>query len=158
MASQEEKTNILGNSSTGDVCYGSLLPIHQGNFTVCKRRWYILLIFSICSAINALKWNTWGPIQGTCQVVFGWSDITITMLVAWSPIVSIVVFLPMSWLMDVKGEEWLQIDDTIKLLPFVSDNEFRFRLVGQDTMLGLWQSRTVLLLTINNYWMRSRSR
>ena len=126
MASQEEKTNILGNSSTGDVCYGSLLQIHRGNYTVCKRRWYILLIFSICSAINALKWNTWGPIQGTCQVVFGWSDTTITMLVAWSPIVSIVVFLPMSWLMDVKGEE-----TTNQQLVWI------LRLVGQDKILGL---------------------
>ena len=105
MASQEDKTNILGNPSTGDVRYGSLGPIHQGNFTVYKRRWYILLIFCICSATNALKWNTWGPIQGTCQVVFGWSNTTITMLVTWSPIVSVVVFLPMSWLMDVKGEK-----------------------------------------------------
>ncbi|KAL9988616.1 hypothetical protein ACROYT_G003082 [Oculina patagonica] len=103
MGSREEKTNILVNSSAGDVRYGSLGPIHQENFKVYKRRWYILLIYSICSAVNAVKWNTWSPIQGTSQVVFGWSDTTITLLVAWGPIVFIVVFLPMSWLMDVKG-------------------------------------------------------
>ena len=102
MGSREEKTNILINSS--DRLYGSLGPIRQENFKVYKRRWYILLIFSICSAVNALKWNTWSPIQGTSQVVFGWSDTTITLLVAWGPIAYIIVFLPMSWLMDVKGE------------------------------------------------------
>ena len=101
----QEETNILSNPSTGDVRYGSLGPINQDNFTVYKRRWYILLIFCICSAINAFKWNTWGPIQGTCQVVFGWSNTTITMLVAWNPIVCFVVVLPMSWLMGVKGEK-----------------------------------------------------
>ena len=105
MGAREEKTNILINSSDRDVRYGSLGPIHQENFKVYKRRWYILLVFFICSAVNGLKWNTWSPIQGTSQVVFGWSDTTITLLVAWGPIVCIIVFLPMSWLMDVKGEK-----------------------------------------------------
>ncbi|KAL9988621.1 hypothetical protein ACROYT_G003087 [Oculina patagonica] len=103
MGSREEKTNILVNSSAGDVRYGSLGPIHQENFKVYKRRWYILLMYSICSAVNAVKWNAWSPIQGTSQVVFGWSNTTITLLVAWGPIVYLVVFLPVSWLMDAKG-------------------------------------------------------
>ena len=54
-----------------------------------------------------MKWNTWGPIQGTSQVVFGWSDTTITLMVAWGPIVYIISFLPISWLMDTKGENKL---------------------------------------------------
>ncbi|KAJ7377801.1 hypothetical protein OS493_026368 [Desmophyllum pertusum] len=64
MGAREEKTNILINSSDRDVGYGSLGPIHQENFKVYKRRWYILLVFFICSAVNGLKWNTWSPIQG----------------------------------------------------------------------------------------------
>ena len=103
MGSGEEKTNILINSSGSGVRYGSLGHIlHRENFKVYKRRWCILLMFSVCSAVNAVKWNTWSPIQGTSQVVFGWSDTTITLLVVWGPILYIVMFLSMSWLMDVK--------------------------------------------------------
>ena len=101
MSLGEEKIN----SSEHHVGYGSLGPIYQEDFKVYKQRWYILLMFSVCSAVNAVKWNTWSPIQGTSQVVFGWSDTTITLLVAWGPIVYVLVFLPMSWLMDVKGEK-----------------------------------------------------
>ena len=103
MGLAEEETNILINSPERDVQYGSVGSIHRENFKVYKRRWYILLVFFICSAVNGMKWNTWSPIQGTSQVVFGWSDTTITLLVAWGPIVYIIVFLPMSWLMDTKG-------------------------------------------------------
>ena len=104
MGSPEEKTNILIDSSVRDVQYGSVGAINQENFQVYKRRWYILVVFFICSAVNGMKWNTWGPIQGTSQVVFGWSDTTITLLVAWGPIVYIIAFLPVSWLMDAKGK------------------------------------------------------
>ena len=106
MGSPKEKTNILINSSDRDVQYGSVGSIHRANFKVYKRRWYILLVFFICSAVNGMKWNTWSPIQGTSQVVFGWSDTTITLLVAWGPIVYIVIFLPVSWLMDAKGKNF----------------------------------------------------
>ena len=106
MGSPEEKTNILINSSDRDVQYGSVGSIHRENFKVYKRRWYILLLFLICSAVNGMKWNTWSPIQGTSQVVFGWSDTIITLLVAWGPIVYIIIFLPVSWLMDAKGKNF----------------------------------------------------
>ena len=113
MSSPKVETNILINSSDRDVQYsgqyGTLGSIHREKFKVYKRRWYILLLFFICSAVNGMKWNTWSPIQGTSQVVFGWSDTTITLLVAWGPIVYIVLFLPVSWLMDAKG-------NTLKIL------------------------------------------
>lgn len=101
----EENRDILQSHSDHNVRYGSIGSLHRENFKVYKRRWYILLVFFMCSTLNGLKWNTWSPIQGTSQVVFGWSDTTITLLVAWGPIVFVVVFLPMSWLMDVKGKE-----------------------------------------------------
>lgn len=101
----EENRNILQSPGDHNLRYGSIGSLHRDNFKVYKRRWYILLVFFICSTLNGLKWNTWSPIQGTSQVVFGWSDTTITLLVTWGPIVFVVVFLPMSWLMDVKGKK-----------------------------------------------------
>ena len=127
MGSRAEKSNILVNSSVGNVQYSALGPIHQENLKVYKRRWYILLIYFICSALNAVKWNTWSPIQGTAQVVFGWSDTTITLLVAWGSIVFVVVFLPMSWLMDVKGKKATICYNTVALLP-----------LQYNTITGIW--------------------
>ena len=108
MGSPGEKTKVL-IAPDSSYQYGSVGPIHQGDFKVYKRRWYIMLVFFFCSALNGLKWNTWSPIQGTSQVVFGWSDTTITLLVAWSPIVFIIIFVPVSWLMDSKGENFILI-------------------------------------------------
>ena len=49
MASQEDTTNILGNLSAGDVRYGSLGPIHQGDFTVYKAQMvYSSNFFHLC--------------------------------------------------------------------------------------------------------------
>ena len=110
MNSSEEKTNTFVYTSFCDEIHDSVScegPKREGNFEVYRRRWYILFVFSICSALNGMKWNTWGPIQGTSQVVFGWSDTTITLMVAWGPIVYIISFLPISWLMDTKGENIL---------------------------------------------------
>lgn len=102
-----DETNVLINSSRIDLRRDSIDPINRQNFKVYKKRWYILFMFFLCSALNGAKWNTWSPIQGTSQVVFGWSDATITLLVAWGPIVFIVMFLPLSWLMDAKGRKHL---------------------------------------------------
>ena len=123
MSSPEEKTDILIGSSVRNCDayvqyseYGSIGNIHRkNNFKVYKRRWYILAVFFICSAVNGMKWNTWGPIQGTSQVVFDWSNTTITLLVAWGPIVYIIVFLPVSWLMDVKGKNVTPVYSAYKI-------------------------------------------
>ena len=71
--------------------------------SVYKRRWYILTIFSLIAGVQAAAWNTWGPITGSAEDVFGWSDGTIALLENWGPIAYILSFLFFSWLMDVKG-------------------------------------------------------
>ena len=70
---------------------------------VYHRRWYILVVFSLIAGVQAAVWNTWGPITGSAEDVFGWSDGTIALLENWGPIAYIVSFLLFSWLMDVKG-------------------------------------------------------
>lgn len=71
--------------------------------SVYKRRWYILTIFSLIAGVQAAAWNTWGPITGSAEDVFGWNDGTIALLENWGPIAYIVSFLFFSWLLDVKG-------------------------------------------------------
>lgn len=103
MALNEEITNILIAPDSSQQ-YGSVTAIHPEDLRVYKRRWYIIFVYFLCAALNGMKWNTWSPIQGTAQVAFGWSDGTITLLVAWSPIVFTIILAPVSWLMDAKGE------------------------------------------------------
>ncbi|XP_078347324.1 solute carrier family 49 member 4 homolog [Oculina patagonica] len=86
-----------------DRRYKSLGSVHQNKCKVYKRRWYILAVFSVVAALNNLIWNTWGPIQGTSQVVYGWDSTTITLLADWGPISFVVAVVPMCWLMDMKG-------------------------------------------------------
>lgn len=96
----EERANLLRSE---DRRYQSLGSVHANKCKVYKRRWYILIIFSIVASLNNLIWNTWGPIQGTSQVVFGWDNTTITLLADWGPISFVVAVAPMCWLMDMKG-------------------------------------------------------
>lgn len=98
----EERANLLRSD---DRRYKSLGSVHQNKCKVYKRRWYILIVFSICASLNNLIWNTWGPIQGTSQVVFGWNNTTITLMADWGPISFVVAVVPMCWLMDMKGKE-----------------------------------------------------
>ena len=70
---------------------------------VYHRRWYILAVFSLIAGVQAAAWNTWGPITGSAEDVFGWTDGTIALLENWGPIAYIVSFLIFSWLLDVKG-------------------------------------------------------
>lgn len=96
----EERANLLRSE---DRRYKSLGSVYQNKCKVYKRRWYILVVFSIVASLNNLIWNTWGPIQGTSQVVFDWDSTTITLLADWGPISFVVAVVPMCWLMDVKG-------------------------------------------------------
>ena len=98
----EERANLLRSD---DRRYKSLGSVHQNKCKVYKRRWYILIVFSICASLNNLIWNTWGPIQGTSQVVFGWNNTTITLMADWGPISFVVAVVPMCWLMDMKGKQ-----------------------------------------------------
>lgn len=72
--------------------------------TVYHRRWYILAVFSLIAGVQAAVWNTWGPITGSAEDVFGWTDGTIALLENWGPIAYILSFLIFSWLLDVKGK------------------------------------------------------
>ena len=71
---------------------------------VYKRRWYILFVFSLTSIVLNFMWNTWGPIQRPCRVVFGWETWTVLLLSSFGSVGAILGFIPSTWLMDTKGK------------------------------------------------------
>ncbi len=58
--------------------------------TVYRRRWYILILFSLVAATQGGIWNTWGPIAASSECVFGWSDATVALMTNWGPITYII--------------------------------------------------------------------
>ncbi|XP_052806509.1 solute carrier family 49 member 4 homolog [Mya arenaria] len=88
----EERTPILGTKgASGDAT------------SVYKRRWYIVLVFSIGTFIQACAWNSWGPITASAEAVFGWHDSQIGMLANDANIGYMVTVLLFCYFMDVKG-------------------------------------------------------
>ena len=70
---------------------------------VYKRRWYVLFVFTMTSMVSNMMWNTWGPIQRPCRLVFGWKKWTVLLLSALGAIGPIIGAFPSTWLMDTKG-------------------------------------------------------
>lgn len=70
---------------------------------VYKRRWYVLVVFSLCAMSQGGSWNIYGPISATTEDAFGWRDSDIALLTAWGPISSILSTLPFIWLIEKKG-------------------------------------------------------
>lgn len=71
---------------------------------VYKRRWYVLILFSLLAFTQGSFWITWGPIAASSEYAFGWTDADIALYANWGPIAFIVTALVMSWIVDVKGK------------------------------------------------------
>nr|XP_042699020.1 solute carrier family 49 member 4 isoform X2 [Chrysemys picta bellii] len=69
---------------------------------VYGRRWLVLLVFSLLGFAQGLVWNSWGPIQNSARLAFGFSSWDIALLVLWGPIGFLPCFAFM-WLMDKRG-------------------------------------------------------
>lgn len=77
--------------------------VRTEEFNVYKRRWYILLLFSLAAMMQSAVWSTFGPIASTSEHAFGWSDGTIALLNNWGPITYLIFGVVASWMLDVKG-------------------------------------------------------
>lgn len=73
---------------------------------VYKRRWYVLIVYSLLAFTQNGVWNTWGPIAASTEDAFGWSDADIALLSNWGPISYVLAAFIMSWVVDVKGLRW----------------------------------------------------
>ena len=72
-------------------------------YVVYKRRWAMLLLFSVLSLANALLWITYSPISTLIIDYYGVDSTTVNSL----SLVYMIVYIPLtqlsSWLIDVKG-------------------------------------------------------
>uniref|UniRef100_A0A8C8SQ62 Solute carrier family 49 member 4 n=1 Tax=Pelusios castaneus TaxID=367368 RepID=A0A8C8SQ62_9SAUR len=66
------------------------------------RRWLVLLLFSLLGFAQGLVWNTWGPVQNSARLAFGFSSWDIALLVLWGPI-GFLPCLAFMWLLDKRG-------------------------------------------------------
>jgi len=78
-------------------------PVTSSHLQVFKRRWYILVLFSLVSVSQSAIWNTWGPITPSAEIAFGWSLDDIALLTSWGCVMYVSSVMFFSWLMDVKG-------------------------------------------------------
>jgi hypothetical protein len=69
-----------------------------------KRRWYVMLVFSVLTMVQGGLWNTWGPIAESSEKAFDWTDGDIALFTNWGPIGYLIATFPLAWLIDVKGE------------------------------------------------------
>ncbi|XP_048238286.1 solute carrier family 49 member 4 homolog [Haliotis rufescens] len=68
-----------------------------------KRRWYVLGVFAYAALLQAVVWNTFGPIAQSAKAVFGWTDANIALFYNGGNIGYMFFMIPVAWLMDVKG-------------------------------------------------------
>lgn len=94
----DETSHLVVNASPEDSN-----RMAAGNIKVYKRRWYILFIFTLLNTTGNILWNTWPPIQETCQLVFGWDKKNVLIIGALQAVGSIISIVPSAWLLDTKG-------------------------------------------------------
>ncbi|GFN90272.1 disrupted in renal carcinoma protein 2-like protein, partial [Plakobranchus ocellatus] len=82
---------------------------------VYKRRWYILITYSLFAMSQNGIWNTWGPISASSEEAFGWHDSTIAWLNNWGPVAYILLGLFYPWLLQVKGLRWAVVSSMLLL-------------------------------------------
>ena len=81
---------------------GDTSPLLPGppHITVYKRRWYILLIFSLVAILQDTVWNTWGPIDHTAIFLYGWTHDLIALFANYGSILYVVAFIPAVYVLE----------------------------------------------------------
>jgi len=95
-----------------DLCVPEVTcaPVSDSRIHVFKRRWYILVLFSLVNMMQIMIYNTWGPLATSAQIAFGWSLDEIALLTNWGCIMYVLSSFFFSWLMDVKGTTYYFFD------------------------------------------------
>jgi len=75
-------------------------PLLPQQTHVFKRRWYILLLFSMVALLQDTIWNTWGPIDHTAIFLYGWSHDLVALLANYGSILYILAFFPVVYILN----------------------------------------------------------
>lgn len=94
---------IINDDGTPDVAVVNSNKQSQ-EIKVYKRRWYVLLAFSLVALMQGGLWNTWGPIAASSEEAFGWTDGDIALFANWGPIAYLIATFPSAWIVDTKGK------------------------------------------------------
>ena len=97
------KGSVNGNVVENGDTYNNTTDSKDHTFTRYKRRWYILVLFTLIPATQNIIWSTWGPLTSSAELAFGWQNGDIAFLSNWGPITFIISAFFFSWMMDVKG-------------------------------------------------------
>lgn len=70
---------------------------------VYKRRWYMLIVFSIVAFLQGALCSVWSVITPSVEEVFQWTDQDISLMQIWIYLAFLVVMFPMAIFVDMKG-------------------------------------------------------
>ena len=112
-----DEADCLLCHETSDSDYGThgqpinlnaeITPVDPNGTVVYKRRWYIMLLFSLIALNQTSVWNTWNPLTQSVQLAFNWTISDVALLANWGCITYVLSMPFFSWMMDVKG--WLSL-------------------------------------------------
>ena len=81
-----------------------LLNAQSGRYKIYRKRWYILLIFSLLSFQQCFIWQTFGPIERSVRYAYpNWSEDTVVMMGNWGCITFLMFVIPLCWYMEKFG-------------------------------------------------------
>ena len=78
-------------------------PLIENRFTHYRRRWYLLLVYSLLQAIAGFSNNIWRSSTINATFAFQWNTANFLLIMNWTPIIGLVICLPYAWLLRVKG-------------------------------------------------------
>ncbi|XP_067687770.1 solute carrier family 49 member 4 homolog [Haliotis asinina] len=134
-SSSSHKERISSPDDITEVTAPNQQDISKKHIRLYKRRWYIVVLFSLLASVQMLVWNTWGPISHTAEAVFGWDDADISLLANWGPITFMITMPIFAWMMDTKG---LRMCMVITVLSLGLACGIRLIPAQQPSMLHRW--------------------
>ncbi len=68
-----------------------------------KRRWFILIVYSLGGLLQGYLWNMWGPIFKTMKVIYHWDNTQLALMPFYGNSVLAVLALPSALLLEKWG-------------------------------------------------------
>ncbi|KAJ3592252.1 hypothetical protein NHX12_007380, partial [Muraenolepis orangiensis] len=138
-SSRSEREPLLAPAHAAESI--NQLPVYS---RVYRRRWLVLMLFSLLGFMQGMVWNSWGPIQNSATLAFGFTKSDIAVLVLWGP-VGYIPWLLFMWLMDNKGLRvslllsafFMLLGSALRSIPLGEERLRRWLIHGGQLLNGL---------------------